>query len=742
MNKNPITPKIAELRRTQRIIKRQIQSRTAELEKVNESLRDEITKLKRTEEESNLLLRIAQKIGPANDFLSSIDIGLRTICEPTGWVFGEAWVPCSDGTALEYSHACCAEVKSLERFNELSRDFRFPPGVGLPGRVWASKQPEWVQDVSIEPEDKFLRRKLARDFGLKAALGIPIIVSDKVVAVLVFFMSESRQEDKPLVEIVSSAAAQLATVLQHKQAEHALEEQKALLQAIIDNSTSVIWIKDREGRYELINRECEQRFHISREQIKGMSDYDLFAKHIADDFRANDLRVVKAGAPLEFEESAPQDDGIHTYISSKFPMRDANGKVYAVCGIATDITQRKRAEESLELQVQARTAELLKVNNALQVEIAERAQAEEAFRRSERQQSQTSKFNQAVMANMGEGLYTLDTRGLVTYINPAAERLFGWSSAELLGRKMHDVTHYRYPDGRPFPADECAGLQVLQKGVVLSDHEDVFIRKDGTFFPVVYSSSPMASDGGIVGLAVVFRDMTAQKQAEEELRRSREELRALAARLQAAREEERTQLAREIHDELSGTLTALKMDLSLLPDRAAKNRDLFLEKLNSMSELIDRTLAHVHTIVAELRPVVLDKLGLVAAIEWQTGEFQDRSGIVCETHLPTEEIPLDPERSTAVFRILQEALTNVARHANATKVIVALRSEAGSLILTVSDNGKGIDETMIFAHHSMGLLGMRERALFFGGKTEVSRLAGRGTLVSVRIPQGHTSALR
>jgi len=392
-----------------------------------------------------------------------------------------------------------------------------------------------------------------------------------------------------------------------------------------------------------------------------------------------------------------------------------------------EITNLKRIKKELNVRLQERTAELTKVSEALLKEAAERARAAETLRESEARQSQTSKFNQAVMANMGEGLYTLDTRGLVTYINPAAERLIGWSSPELIGRKLHDVTHYQHPDGRPFPADECAGLQVLQNGTVLSNHQDVLIRKDGTFFPVVCSSSPITSDGGIVGLVVIFRDMTAQKQAEEALHRSREELRAL-------REEEKSQLARELHDELNGTLVALKMDLSLLPDRAATDRNLFLEKLSSMSELIDRTLARVHTIVTELRPVVLDKIGLVAAIEWQTGEFQDRSGIVCETHLPTEEIPLDPERSTAVFRILQEALTNVARHANATKVVVDLRNEAGSLILTVRDNGKGVDEKMIFAHTSMGLLGMRERALSFGGATNVAALPGGGTLVTVRVP--------
>jgi signal transduction histidine kinase len=159
-----------------------------------------------------------------------------------------------------------------------------------------------------------------------------------------------------------------------------------------------------------------------------------------------------------------------------------------------------------------------------------------------------------------------------------------------------------------------------------------------------------------------------------------------------------------------------------------------------MAGLIDHTLARVHNIVTELRPVVLDKLGLIAAIEWQTGEFHKRSGIICETDLPNEEIPLDADRSTALFRILQEALTNVARHANATKVIVEFKNEAGSLILTVRDNGKGVDEKVIFDKNSLGLLGMRERALSFGGLTEITSLPEGGTLVRVRIP--HTKRAR
>jgi PAS domain S-box-containing protein len=548
-------------------------------------------------------------------------------------------------------------------------------------------------------------------------------------------IEEPRTIQRVVKRQIDSRTAELEKAKRrHKQAEKALLKREALLQHIIDESTNIIWVKDREGRYQFSNKEHEQLVRLPRKQVKGKTDYDLFPEQIAEGLRANDRKVMEAGAPMEFEEGTIRDDGFHTYISNKFPIHDADGKIYAVCGIATDITERKRAEELLESRVRERTAEAQRGNDAVQIEIAERLHAEKTLRESESQLRRALELNQAVMNHMGEGLYTLDARGLVSYANPAAERLFGWSSAELLGRKMHDVTHYRYPDGRPFPAGECPGLQVLQKGLPLSDQEDFFIRKDGTFFPVVYSSSPISFNDKILGLVVVFRDVTAQRQAEEVLRRSQEDLRALAARLQSAQEAERSILAREIHDELSGTLTALKLDLSLLPDRASKDPQSFLKKLGSISALIDHTLARVHSIVTELRPVVLDKLGLVAAIEWQAREFQERSGITCETHLPAGELTLDSDRATALFRIFQEALTNVARHAGAGKVTVDLRSEAGTLILTVRDNGKGIDEQALHSHRAIGLLGMRERAITFGGKTEVGRLPEGGTAVTVRIP--------
>jgi signal transduction histidine kinase len=238
---------------------------------------------------------------------------------------------------------------------------------------------------------------------------------------------------------------------------------------------------------------------------------------------------------------------------------------------------------------------------------------------------------------------------------------------------------------------------------------------------------------GYIGGCIDIHD---RNLAEEALRKSREELRTLASHLHAAREDERTVLAREIHDELGGSLTALKMDLSLLPDRLAADHNLFLEKLNSMSQLIDTILAQVRAIATGLRPVALDELGLVAAVEWQAREFQTRSGIACEVHVPDEDIPLQRDRATAVFRILQEALANVARHAYASKVVLDLGSDGNHVTLMVRDDGKGIAASKIFERGSIGLLGMRERAMAFGGTLDINALPMRGTRVTVRIPTG------
>lgn len=227
--------------------------------------------------------------------------------------------------------------------------------------------------------------------------------------------------------------------------------------------------------------------------------------------------------------------------------------------------------------------------------------------------------------------------------------------------------------------------------------------------------------------------------AEEERERSLRQLRALSARLQAVREEERIQIAREVHDELGQALTGLKMDLSWLARRLPQDQQPLLQRAHSMLGLVDSTIHTVREISTRLRPGVLDHLGLAAAIEWQVQDFEARTGIRCRFTSGLEEIPLDRDRSTAMFRILQETLTNVTRHAGATSVAIRLEEIAGSAILEVQDNGRGITESEVSDRKSLGLLGIRERTLVLGGGVQISGIQGKGTTVRVRIPIGEST---
>lgn len=230
--------------------------------------------------------------------------------------------------------------------------------------------------------------------------------------------------------------------------------------------------------------------------------------------------------------------------------------------------------------------------------------------------------------------------------------------------------------------------------------------------------------------------------SENYLRNSREELRSLAARLQHVREEERVRIAREIHDELGQLLTVLKIDLSLLRKKKSEivhNEERLINEINSMSKVADSAIQSVQRIATELRPLILDDLGLLEGIEWYVKDFQKRSGIVCNISIDAE-VPLNPgaESGTAIFRILQETLTNVIRHSQATIVDVSLTQDASSLRLSVHDNGVGIPTDEISNSKSLGLIGMRERATVLGGELTIESNNSKGTTVAVRIPRGET----
>ena len=235
--------------------------------------------------------------------------------------------------------------------------------------------------------------------------------------------------------------------------------------------------------------------------------------------------------------------------------------------------------------------------------------------------------------------------------------------------------------------------------------------------------------------AILFisRDIEERRKFEEKIKQRTEQLRNLASRLQSVREEERKTIAREIHDELGQMLTVLKIQISLLANKVNAT-DIIRAKFESVEKLIDNSIESVQKISSKLRPGLLDELGLIPAIEWQAQDFMEKTGIECECVLPKEEIIMDQEKSTALFRIFQESIINTARHANASKILIQLKEICGSLVLEIKDNGKGITQSQVNDPKSLGLLGMKERAIIFGGSVEVKSSMNDGTMVRAILP--------
>ncbi len=256
---------------------------------------------------------------------------------------------------------------------------------------------------------------------------------------------------------------------------------------------------------------------------------------------------------------------------------------------------------------------------------------------------------------------------------------------------------------------------------------------DGKIKWINLRASPRQTSRGAILWDGIMADITQNKLAETEIRRSHEQLAELSSHLQTVKEQERARIAREIHDDLGGDLTAVKIDLRWLHNRLPKRRPELQAKVEAIDSLVDRILEATARIASDLRPGVLE-FGIIAAIEWQTREFQNHTGIRCETAFGSEEISLDPDLSVTLFRIFQETLTNIAKHANASTVRVDFREADGWLELEVRDNGRGITRDEMLKPKSFGIRGMLERASNLGGKIEISGAPGQGTTLSVRLP--------
>jgi PAS domain S-box-containing protein len=360
-----------------------------------------------------------------------------------------------------------------------------------------------------------------------------------------------------------------------------------------------------------------------------------------------------------------------------------------------------------------------------------------------------------LLESTGEGIFGIDMAGHCTFVNRAAAHMLGRRTEEVLGRNMHELMHHSHADGRHYPEHECPIFNAFRQGLPCRIDDEVLWRADGASFPAEYSSYPVLEGGEVRGAVVTFVDITERKRAEEALRRTNDELerrvaertlelRELAQHVESVRESERTRIAREIHDELGSLLVALKMDTHWLARRVADRPELQC-KCQGMGRLIDTAVDNVGRIITDLRPSILDHQGLWAALEWQAQEFIESSELdaTLQLHVNAGVAPPAGGQAIGVFRIFQEILSNVARHAQARSVRISVAVDGPPdpvLYMDVRDDGVGAPAQALSNPHSWGVIGMRERAAFLGGRLSIDSAPGQGTRVRLVMPLHADSA--
>ena len=475
--------------------------------------------------------------------------------------------------------------------------------------------------------------------------------------------------------------------IERKQSEGALYEIEEMFRLFMDYSPIYVFFKDENIRSIQLSKNYEKMIGRPVQELIGKTMDDLFPSELAKSMVEDDLRILRERKPLEVVEEL---NG-RFYTTTKFPIT-REGKPPLLAGFTIDITERKRVEEALR-------------------------KSEEYFRR-------LTKQSPAPIAIIGDS-------GEVDFLNERFSATFGYTLDDL--PNLGAWWQLAYPDEQYRQEVIATWQEAMERAGSkpgdIEPHEYRVMCKDGTIRIVEIFGSRIGNK-----ILVLLNDITERKQAEDELRKSREQLRGLSSHVESIREEERTRLAREMHDDLGQNLTALKINLSWLLQELPKEQKILVEKTNSSVKIIDSTFDSVRRICSELRPPVLDNFGLLAALEWQAVDFQNRTQISCNFRSNLEEDLLNRDCSTTVFRIFQEVLTNVARHAKANEVDIILGSDSSNLVLEVEDNGRGITENEVSVPKSFGLLGIRERALLLGGEVNITGVPGQGTKITIIIP--------
>lgn len=490
-------------------------------------------------------------------------------------------------------------------------------------------------------------------------------------------------------------------ITEHREAEAALLKGEANLRAMLDNSPYLTWLKDAKGRYVAINKAFADYLRLDDvSQATGKTDLDLQPKELAEKYRADDAEVMAGRLQRHVEESAFDGKNTHWVETFKTPIIDKHGNVLGTVGFARDITERKKAEEQLLLESEAehKRAEIL-----------------------------AQQFGHLLRSSFNE-IYLFGAESLrFLQVSEGAKKTLGYSDDELQRLTPLDLmpSFTRKTFGKLIAPLLSGEQQTLL-------FETAHRRKDGTTYPVEVRLQLIASESPV--FVAVIQDVTERHRAESQLRE-------FTTHLQTVREEEKARFAREIHDDLGGTLSALKMDAHWLAQMLEANKEMtpLRTRADSMQALLDTAVQATRRIINDLRPAILDDFGLIAAIKWQCSQFQQRTGIECRSACVDDEDndcenTLDNTLSINLFRIIQEALTNVARHSGASCVEVKLHRSGEEVVLSVCDNGRGLPERHTIAPTSHGVRGMNERVKQLDGQIKFDSPPGGGLCIVVTLP--------
>ena len=530
-----------------------------------------------------------------------------------------------------------------------------------------------------------------------------LVVVAVVLATAAWIAGWYRSEAAFLAFLVTIALVVIGAVLLQRQASqrtaaaHALHIAEARVSQIVDAAMDPVITIDAAQRIVLFNAAAERVFRWPRDAVLGQS----IEKLIPERFRAAHAQHVE-----RFGQTGETT-------------RRMGGASIVLCGL------RANGEEfPIDASISHHREDGRSFYTVILRDVTERVEAETLLARSEARL-------RGILDSAMDAIITIDERQHVVLFNAAAEAMFKCPKDEAIGAPLSWFIpeRFRAQHGQYVEQFGHTGVTSRRMGglrVVTG------LARDGREFPIDASISQLSDTAGKF-YTVILRDITERVQADAALRASRQELQELASAASAAREQEQSRIARELHDELGQALTALKMMVAWVDQRIPRDNVEMVGKIERMAQVVDNTLKAASRISAQLRPLILDDLGLIAALEWVIEGFTDRTGIDCD--FATEgDLELDDARKSAVFRIVQESLTNVTRHARATRVRVRVVREADGIDVEVRDNGAGFDPNDTRSRNSRGLLGMRERAYLLGGVLDLQSAPGEGTTVQVRIP--------